>query len=81
MPIDLRFYTHPDGSRARLKVDHANGPDRSPLWQVRLVRENGDVRRVAGQPGIIWCQTRDEARLAYRERLVALRVEGWWREM
>ena len=32
---------------------------------------------VAGQPAIAWHRTLVEARVVYRERLAALRAEGW----
>jgi hypothetical protein len=78
-PLDTRIYVNPTGERARLTVDRVSGPGGQRWWSVSLVRENGDVRPVAGQPPIQWHRTREQAREAYRERLAALRVEGWRR--
>ena len=78
-PIDTRLYESPTGERCRLIAGRVAGPGGRQWWSVSLVRENGGVRPVAGQPPIQWHRTRERAREAYGERLAALKVEGWAR--
>ena len=74
-----RTYHGPVGELAHLSHDRVTGPDRRLWWEVRLVRADGSVAPVAGQMPIVMYRTREDAREGYRERLVALRAEGWVR--
>ena len=47
------------------------GPGGQRWWSVSLVRADGGVAPVAGQPAVAWWQTREEAREGYRGRLQA----------
>ena len=78
-PIDSRVYVSPTGERCRLVVGRAPGPGGTRWWSVELLNERG-MSPFAGQPAIQMRRTREEARVAYRERLSALRAEGWTRE-
>ena len=49
------------------------------MFKAALARVEGSVAPMAGQPAIAWHRTREKAREAYRERLAALRAEGWQR--
>jgi hypothetical protein len=49
------------------------------LWEVRLVRADGQPGAVAGQMPIAWWRTCQEAREGYQERLQALREAGFVR--
>jgi hypothetical protein len=79
-PLDVRLYRSPDGELARLTLDRVAAPGGQRWWAVSLVRDEDDVQAVAGQPAIVWLRTREEARAVYRERLAALRANGWVRQ-
>ena len=75
-PIDTRIYVSATGERCRLVIGRAAGPGGSVWWSVELLNERG-MSPIAGQPAIQMHKTREEARVAYRERFAALRAEGW----
>jgi hypothetical protein len=77
--VHARQYRSPTGELAHLEHGRVAGPDRQLWWSVSLVRADGSVPPVAGQPPIVWFRTREQAREGYRARLVALRDAGWTR--
>ena len=71
-PIDTRIYVSPTGERCRLIVGRVRGRG-EPHWCVELLNERG-MSPIAGQPAIQHHRTRAQARVAYRERLAALKA-------
>ena len=69
--MDSRTYRNATGEEAHLRTEIVTGPGRERWWSVALVRSDGNVAPVAGQPAITWYRTREEAREAYRDRLTA----------
>ncbi len=75
-----RHYRHPASERtAKLHVRPLHGSSQRRRWELRLVAGDGSMAKVAGQPAIMWLSSPGQLRLAYRERLHALRTEGWLR--
>ena len=77
--VDRHTYRNAVGAEANLSAEVVTGPSGLAWWRVSLVRADGSVAPVAGQPAIVWHRKREEARQAYRERLRALRDAGWQR--
>ena len=64
------------GEEAHLSAGRVGGAAGVLWWSVTLVRADGSVAAVAGQPAVAWYRTREEAREGYRERLGVLRDAG-----
>jgi hypothetical protein len=52
MPLDSRLYRSPNGDIARLEACRVSGPGGEQWWSVSLVRADGRVGPVEGQPAL-----------------------------
>ena len=73
-----RLYRHSTTQRtARLHVRPLHAASSSRRWELRLVCAEGSVGTVAGQTAVVWLSSPAQLRTAYRDRLRALRSDGW----